>query len=54
MNSGGRGQGEMSITASENILAGGNISLKLLMALLETIELLTFWYFVAEHHFAKL
>ena len=34
-------------------MAGGNISLKLFMAPSETIELLTFWYIVAEHHFAQ-
>ena len=44
----------MCITASGNILASGNISLKLFMAPLETIELLTFWYVVAEHHFTQL
>ena len=37
------GEGEwVFITASGNILASGNISLKLFMAPLETIELLTF------------
>ena len=35
------------ITASGNILASGNISLKLFMAPLETIELLTFRYVLA-------
>ena len=44
----------MCITARENIMASGNISLKLLVAPLETIELLTFWYVVAEHNFAQL
>ena len=44
----------LCITASGNTLASGNISLKLFMAPLETIELLTFWYVVAEHHFAQL
>ena len=40
----------LCITASGNILASGNISLKLFMAPLETIELsLTFWYVVTEH-----
>ena len=42
------------ITASGNNLVGGNISLKLFMAPLETIELLTFSYGVAEHHFPQL
>ena len=42
------------ITASGNILACGNISLKLFMAPLETIKVLTFWYVVAEHPFAQL
>ena len=41
-------------TASGNILASGNISLKLFMAHLETIELLTFRCVVAEHHFEQL
>ena len=36
------------------ITASGNISLKLFMTSLETTELLTFWYAVAEHHFAQL
>ena len=40
-------------TASGNILASGNISLKLFMAPLETIELLIFWYVVAEYHIAQ-
>ena len=44
----------MCITASGNILASENISLKTFMAPLETIEWLTFWYVVAEHHFAQL
>ena len=44
----------MCIMASVNILASGNISLELLMAPLETIELLIFWYVVAEHHIAEL
>ena len=44
----------LCITASGNILASGNISLELFRAPLETIELLTFWYVVAEHHFAQL
>ena len=44
----------LRIIASENILANGNIWLKLFMAPLKTIELLTFWYVVAEHHFAQL
>ena len=42
------------ITASGNMLTSGNISLKLFMAPLETVELLTFWYVVAEHHIAPL
>ena len=42
------------ITASGNILASGNISLKLIMAPLEAIELLIFWYVVAEHHIVQL
>ena len=42
------------ITASGNILASGNFFLKLLMASLETKELLIFWYVVAEHHIAQL
>ena len=37
-----------------NILANGNISLKLFMAPLETTDLLIFWYVVAEHHFVQL
>ena len=44
----------LCITASGNFLASGNISLKLFMAPLETIELLIFWYVVAEHHIAQL
>ena len=36
------------------ITGSGNISLKLFMAPLETIELLTFWYVVAKHYFAQL
>ena len=32
------------------IKGSGNISLKLFMARLETIKLLTFWYVVTEHH----
>ena len=44
----------LCITARGNILASGNILLKLFMARLETIELLNFWYVVAEHHFAQL
>ena len=44
----------LCITASVNILVSGNISWKLFMAPLETIELLTFWYDVAEHHFVQL
>ena len=44
----------LCITASANILDSGSISLKLFIAPLETIELLTFWYIVAEHHFAQL
>ena len=43
----------MCITANGNILAGENISLKLLMAPLEAIELLTFWYVVAQDHVAQ-
>ena len=39
---------------SGNILTSGSISLKLFIAPLETIELLTFWYVVAEHHIAQL
>ena len=43
----GTGEGSaiqgVCITASRNILASENISLKQFMALLETIELLTFW-----------
>ena len=50
---GGGGEGG-SITASGNILASGNISLKLFMAPLETMELLTFWSVVAENQFAQL
>ena len=42
------------ITASGNILASGNISLKLFTAPLETIELLTFSYVLAESHFVQL
>ena len=38
---GGEGVGGVCITASGNILASGNVSLKLLMAPLETI--LIFW-----------
>ena len=45
---------QMCITASGNILASGNISLKLIRAPLETIELLIFWYVVAEYHIAQL
>ena len=37
------GEGGVCITASGNILESGNISLKLFMALLERIKLLTFW-----------
>ena len=48
------GRWEVYITANRNILACGNISLKLFMPPLETLELLTFWYVVAEHHFAQL
>ena len=44
----------LCITGSRNILASGNISLKLFMAPLETTELLIFWYVVAEHHIAQL
>ena len=40
--------------ASGNFLASGNISFKLFMAHLELIELLSFWYIVAEHHIAQL
>ena len=47
-------QDPLCITASGNILARGNISLKLFMAPLETIEPLTFWYVVDEHHIAQL
>ena len=36
----------LSITASGNILASGNISLKLFIAPLETMKLLNFWYVV--------
>ena len=39
-------------TASGN-MASGNISLKLFMAPLETIELSIFWYVVAEYHIAQ-
>ena len=42
------------ITASGNILVCGNNSIKLFMAPLETIELLTFSFAVAEYHFAQL
>ena len=45
------------ITASGNILPLGKISLillKLFLAPLETIDLLTFWYVVTEHHFVQL
>ena len=45
---------DICITVSGNILASGNMSLKLFMAPLEKIELLTFWYVVAEHHSAQL
>ena len=44
----------LCITASGNILASVNISLKLFVAPLETIELVTFCHVVAEHHFAQL
>ena len=44
----------MCITASGNILTSENISLKLFMAPLETIELLIFSYVVAENHIAQL
>ena len=40
--------------ASGNILASRNISLKLFMAPLETIEQVIFWYVVAEHDIAQL
>ena len=40
----------LCITASGNILASGNFLKKLLKVPLETIELLIFWYVVAEHH----
>ena len=36
------------------ITARGNISLKLFMGPLETIELLIFWYVLAVHHIAQL
>ena len=36
------------------ITASGNISLKLFMAPSETMELLIFWYVVAEYHIAQL
>lgn len=36
------------------IMASGNISLKLIMALSETIELLTLRYEVADHHIVQL
>ena len=42
------------ITASGNILTSGNNSLKLFMAPLETIKLLTSRYLVTEGHFAQL
>ena len=45
---------ELCTMASGNILASGNISLKLIMALLETIELLTLQYEVADHHIVQL
>ena len=48
-----RGEG-VCITASGKILANGNISLKLFLEPLETIELLIFRYVVAEHHIAQL
>ena len=48
------GKSTLCITASGNILAGGSISVKLFMAPLEAIELLTFWYVVAERHIAQL
>ena len=44
----------MCITASENILASGDFFLQLLMAPLETKELLIFWYVVAEYHIVQL
>ena len=44
----------MCIIASGYVLASGNISLKQLMAPLETIELLTFLHVVAQHHVAQL
>ena len=42
------------ITASGNILASGTIRLKLLMPLLQAIELFPFRYIVTEHHIAQL
>ena len=45
---------QMCITANGNILSSGNISLKLIRAPLETIELLVFWYVVAKYHIAQL
>ena len=44
----------LCIAASGNIMACGNISLKLFIAPLETIELLIFCYVVAEYCFAQL
>ena len=44
----------LSITASGNIWASGNTSLRLLREPLKTIELLTFRYDVAEHHITQL
>ena len=48
------GEGGVCITATGNILDSGKISLKLFLALLERIELLIFWYVVAEHHIGQL
>ena len=47
-------QNRLCTTASGNIFASGNISLKLFIVPLEIIELLTFWYVVAGHHIAQL
>ena len=46
--------GRSVITAGGNILASGNICLKLFMVPLEIMELLIFWYIVDEHHIAQL
>ena len=42
------------ITASGNIVASGTICLKLLMPLLQALELFPFRYIVTEHHIAQL